>query len=75
MLLLVVFFKTFRISALVVLGGWFLWQVYNYTTANPLDPGIAWMAHLGGFVAGAVLILIFKKDHIPLFRRRPGPWG
>ncbi|MEM7404159.1 MAG: rhomboid family intramembrane serine protease [Pseudomonadota bacterium] len=47
---------------LVVWFGWQLWQGY----ANP-DGTVAWWAHIGGFVAGAVLIPAFKLRKVPLF--------
>ncbi|MEK7245627.1 MAG: rhomboid family intramembrane serine protease, partial [Pseudomonadota bacterium] len=29
--------------------------------------GVAWWAHIGGFVAGAILIFPFRKRDVPLF--------
>ena len=29
--------------------------------------GVAWWAHIGGFVAGMVLIVPFRYKHVPLF--------
>jgi membrane associated rhomboid family serine protease len=34
--------------------------------------GTAWWAHIGGLVAGAVLILFMRKPGIPLFDRSTG---
>lgn len=31
------------------------------------QPGVAWWAHIGGFVAGAVLIVVMRDPRIPLF--------
>ena len=42
-----------RLSAWVVLGMWFVFQFFT----SP-DAGVAWMAHVGGFVFGAVAIFI-----------------
>lgn len=46
---------TIRLPALLVLGFWFLQQLLEgYTSLNlGLDGGVAWWAHVGGFVAGA----------------------
>jgi membrane associated rhomboid family serine protease len=46
---------------------WFALQLVSAVGA-PDDAGVAWWAHIGGFVAGAVVAL-------PLVNRRRGPWG
>lgn len=46
-----------RIPAVVLLGIWILLQVLNSTTGEA--GGVAWLAHIGGFVAGAILIRPF----------------
>ncbi|MEO7804622.1 MAG: rhomboid family intramembrane serine protease [Actinomycetota bacterium] len=48
----------FRIPAVVVLGLWFASQ-FLIGRGQQVGGGVAWMAHVGGFVAGAVLIFIF----------------
>ena len=63
-----------KISALYVIGFWFLIQLFQAGFADPNEPGIAWWAHIGGFAAGLILAPILS--HFPLFgRRRTGPWG
>lgn len=71
------FVTTVRVPAMVVLGFWILLQIVNLALASASDEpgGVAWMAHVGGFAAGLVLLPVFKKRHIPLFRSRSGPWG
>jgi hypothetical protein len=60
---LFVFFPVVEISAFFFLGFWFLMQFLQGGMAS--DPsgavagGVAWWAHAGGFVAGAVLLPIF----------------
>jgi len=52
---LVIFFyfiRIIRLPAGLFLGLWFLMQVLN----APMGGGVAWYAHIGGFVAGLVLI-------------------
>lgn len=46
---------TARWPAVVVLGGWFVVQLVSSLLSDPAAPGVAWLAHLGGFVAGLVL--------------------
>ncbi|MBI3579521.1 MAG: rhomboid family intramembrane serine protease [Ignavibacteriales bacterium] len=60
-----VFLQFAELPALVVLGFWFVMQFFNglislgYETAGM--GGVAWWAHIGGFVAGMVLVFPFKK--------------
>ncbi len=57
------FFQFFEIPAFVFLGYWFLLQVLFAGFSGGQGGGIAWTAHVGGFVAG---IVIFKLlDFIP----------
>lgn len=54
------FLEIARLPAFVVIGFWFVLQLAN--GALSLDPGVsasggvAWFAHIGGFVAGLVLV-------------------
>ena len=67
------YITTVRLPAFVVLGIWFVSQFF-IGTGQQAGGGVAWMAHVGGFVAGAVLIWIFA---IGRPRRRPPAyvWG
>ena len=53
------FFFTIRIPAVVMLGYWFLIQfisgVASLSAAN--QGGVAWWAHIGGFLLGALLVV------------------
>ena len=51
-----------RIGALWVLGGWFLLQIFSWwmERGNP-EAGIAWGAHVGGFITGAALTYIIRR--------------
>jgi len=65
----VVFF-TMRIPALVVLGIWFALQFFLSTMSGTGAPGgVATWAHVGGFVAGLILIAPFRYKRFPLFGR------
>ena len=59
------FFYLVRLPALIFLGLWFLMQFYNGAlslAAGALSMGgTAWWAHIGGFAAGVVLILKYRK--------------
>jgi membrane associated rhomboid family serine protease len=51
-----------RIGAIWVLGGWFVLQVVSWwmDRANP-EAGIAWSAHVGGFLTGAGLTYLLRR--------------
>ena len=74
---LVIIFYPFRITAVWVVGFWFLLQLFNAAVTRPGQPGVAWWAHVGGFAAGLLLTPFFKSSEFPLFGpvRRRGPWG
>jgi membrane associated rhomboid family serine protease len=64
---LLFFFYTVRVPALVVLGLWFAGQLLSSLVAPPgSGGGVAFAAHVGGFVAGVVTVLLFMRK-----RRRP----
>ena len=58
---------TARLAAGWVLGFWFVIQIISSVLAEPGSVGVAWFAHIGGFLAGMVFIPVFKYRHIPLF--------
>ena len=58
-------FFVFRLPAFVVLGFWIVMQVLNFGGGG--DENVAWMAHIGGFATGMVLVLAFKYRHVGLF--------
>jgi membrane associated rhomboid family serine protease len=69
------FFFTVRIPAVWALGLWFLMQfIYSAMTAGQVG-GVAYWAHIGGFVAGLVLIVPFRNKAFPLLAggRRQNP--
>ena len=70
-------FLPFRITAIWVVGFWFILQLLMAAATKADQPGVAWWAHVGGFATGAVLTPFFKSSDFPLFGsvRRRGPWG
>jgi membrane associated rhomboid family serine protease len=61
-LVLIIFFITLiELPALLVLGGWFLLQVLNASAEQVGQGGVAYFAHIGGFLFGLVLIKLFAN--------------
>ncbi|MEQ1864725.1 MAG: rhomboid family intramembrane serine protease [Micropepsaceae bacterium] len=58
-----------KLPAFVVIGAWVGTQVF-FVYAGIQD-GTAWWAHLGGFVAGVLLVVVFKRADQRLFGGAP----
>jgi len=50
---------TLRLPAIWVLGVWFLGQLMSSVALDSAGAGIAFRAHVGGFVAGVLLVRLF----------------
>lgn len=59
-----------RISAALALGLWIALQVVMVLL--PQTGPVAWWAHIGGFAAGAVLVIFMRRPGVPLFDRQLG---
>ena len=57
------YFHSMSLKAGWVLIIWFGMQLVNSMLSGP-EPGVAWYAHIGGFVAGLALIPIFKPQDV-----------
>lgn len=57
-------FDIIDISAVLFIGFWFLIQFFSgvQSIGHGLSGGIAWWAHVGGFVAGILLSPIFRRS-------------
>ena len=50
------------LPAILVIGVWFLLQVMNEASSlGAASGGVAYMAHIGGFIAGMILILLLRR--------------
>jgi membrane associated rhomboid family serine protease len=62
------YLHTTRIKAGWVLGFWFVLQIINSaSSAGQEGGGVAWGAHIGGFVAGMALLPLFKRSGVRYF--------
>ena len=56
------FSQLLKIKALYVLGFWFILQFINSFLSSSSVGGVAYAAHIGGFISGIILILFFNKS-------------
>lgn len=72
------FFDIIEIPAFFYLGFWFFSQLFNGLFALAADVfqsgGVAWWAHIGGFVAGMVLVYIFRRPPPRVYIDEYWPW-
>ena len=61
------FLQLMELPAMLVLGFWFVLQAFQGVGSLQAETGVAWFAHIGGFVFGAVIALLFYR------RREPEP--
>jgi membrane associated rhomboid family serine protease len=65
-----IFIRIVHVRAMYVIGFWFILQAVNgWLAMSQTDSGgVAWWAHIGGFLAGILLIPVFKKSRVRFFR-------
>lgn len=56
-----------RIPAYITLALWILFQFMMFAVGG--EDQISWACHVGGIVAGAVLVLVLRSRDVPLFDR------
>lgn len=67
---LFLFITIISVPAIIALGFWIVLQILNGTRALGGDEagGVAYSAHIGGFVAGLILIKLFDRGRTPVVR-------
>jgi membrane associated rhomboid family serine protease len=62
-LLILVFVKITFIPAALLIGFWFLTQLFNAgQVAQAQTGGVAYLAHIGGFIFGAATVRLFERS-------------
>ena len=67
LIILFFFITVIKIPAGILIAIWFFTQLLNAYQTDPNAPGVAWYAHIGGFIMGAFLIPFFKKNNYKFF--------
>lgn len=64
---LVLFRIPLRLPAVIPLAFWILQQFYMLAIDH--DSGVSWGAHVGGILAGLLLVIVLRRRGVPLFDR------
>lgn len=65
----IIFFDIVELPAILLLGFWFVMQLFSAgavaVTASSANGGVAFMAHVAGFVMGVLAVFVFRKREPP----------
>ena len=63
---IIIFITTFIVPAQIVLGLWFIMQLSGGLSSLGIDTtgGVAWFAHIGGFIVGIGSLKFFQTFHL-----------
>lgn len=67
---IVIFVRLITMPAVLLLGIWFALQLLSAVSMDPGEPGVAFWAHVGGFLAGMALVLVVRPRHVILMQPR-----
>tara|TARA_B100001093_G_scaffold514574_1_gene588885 strand:- start:675 stop:1454 length:780 start_codon:yes stop_codon:yes gene_type:complete len=67
---IIIIIQMVRIPAFIVLGFWIFGQFFSAPFSLESEGGTAYFAHIGGFIAGMILIPFFKKKETKLFNNK-----
>jgi membrane associated rhomboid family serine protease len=71
-----IFVTTVRVPAVYMLGYWFFLQILGGIPALASESGgVAFWAHAGGFIAGAILVNLFKNPKLLAQREQALSFG
>ena len=67
---LIIFWEIIELPAILLLGFWFLMQLFNagaiaVTASSHGSGGVAFMAHVAGFVFGVIGVFVFRRGRQP----------
>jgi membrane associated rhomboid family serine protease len=65
---IIIFFRIIAVPAVLLLGIWFLMQVLSAQDASAGAGGVAFWAHIGGFIAGMILVLFMRRRGVAMLQ-------
>ena len=74
LIILIIIFRVIPVPAWLVLASWFGIQIVQGTMLPTAETGVAYWAHIGGFLAGVVMILpvLIRRGGSDYWRRNDG---
>ena len=63
-----IFFRIVNVPAWTMLGLWFAIQLFSGLSVAAGRPGVAFWAHVGGFVTGLVLVIFLRPPGVMLLQ-------
>jgi membrane associated rhomboid family serine protease len=65
------FVQVIRLPALLVIGFWVVIQFINglLSSGTPGQGGVAWFAHIGGFISGVIILKILLRKRMVFFKK------
>jgi membrane associated rhomboid family serine protease len=70
---IVIFFWIVTVPAWALLGLWFAAQLFSGLAVAPNEPGVAFWAHVGGFVSGIIGFLLLRPRRVMLLQPQKTP--
>lgn len=70
LLWIIIFVRLVTVPSLVLLGIWFALQLLSALSMDPGEPGVAFWAHVGGFLVGMVLVLLLRQRGVSVMQPR-----
>jgi len=67
---IIIFVRLISLPAVLLLGLWFALQLLSALSMDPGEPGVAFWAHVGGFVVGLALVFVIRPRHVALMQPR-----
>jgi membrane associated rhomboid family serine protease len=65
---IIIFFRVIAIPAILLLGFWFLMQLLSAEGAGASVGGVAVWAHVGGFIAGMILVVFMRRRGVAMLQ-------
>ena len=73
LLWIIIFVRLITLPAVILLGIWFALQLLSALAMEPGEPGVAFWAHVGGFLVGMVLVLLLRPPGVAVMQPRRTP--
>jgi membrane associated rhomboid family serine protease len=65
---IIIIFRVVAVPAILLLGFWFLMQVLSAQGTDASVGGVAFWAHVGGFVTGMILVLFLRRRGVSMLQ-------